>query len=286
MQLDTFDTGLFLREYWQRKPLLIRNPWDQWRNPLEPDELAGLACESDVESRLIVRTGKTWALEHGPIAEARFGELGDRLWTLLVQAVDHHVPEVAALIAPFRFIPDWRIVGVSIAPDDGPADAQRRRALDLAYAAFLDGARTAEPPRLDLLTGDAAATARIARTVGFAYERGTAREAGRTTSSYAHPATVIVVTPDGRVARYFNGLDIDASQLRSALKQASGGGIGGLSDRIAVFCSHFDPLVGRYSSLVMDAMRVAHRKDGREIVVECLCKRDMAALLEPRRCRR
>lgn len=152
---------------------------------------------------------------------------------------------------------DWRIVGVSIAPDDGPADAQRRRALDLAYAAFLDGARTAEPPRLDLLTGDAAATARIARTVGFAYERGTAREAGRTTSSYAHPATVIVVTPDGRVARYFNGLDIDASQLRSALKQASGGGIGGLSDRIAVFCSHFDPLVGRYSSLVMDAMRVA-----------------------------
>lgn len=150
---------------------------------------------------------------------------------------------------------DWRIVGISIAPDDGPADAQRRRALDLAYAAFLDGAKSSEPPRLDLLTGDAAATARIARTVGFAYQRGAAREDGRTTSSYAHPATVIVVTPDGRVTRYFNGLDIDASQLRSALARAAGGGIGSLSDRIAVFCSHFDPTVGRYSGSVMEAMR-------------------------------
>ncbi len=121
MQLDTFDTDLFLREYWQRRPLLIRNPWDRWRNPLEPDELAGLACESDVESRLIVRTGDNWTLEHGPLAEARFGELGDRLWTLLVQAVDHHVPDVAALIEPFRFIPDWRIddVMVSYAADEG-----------------------------------------------------------------------------------------------------------------------------------------------------------------------
>lgn len=121
MHLERFDPAAFLRDHWQRGPVLIRNPWASWRNPLDPDELAGLACESDVESRLIVQTGGTWSVEHGPIPEARFGQLGESLWTLLVQAVDHRVPEVAALIEPFRFIPNWRIddVMVSYAADQG-----------------------------------------------------------------------------------------------------------------------------------------------------------------------
>ena len=53
MQLDKFDFDRFLSESWQKQPLLIRNPWTSWRNPLEPDELAGLACEREVESRLV-----------------------------------------------------------------------------------------------------------------------------------------------------------------------------------------------------------------------------------------
>ena len=121
MTLINFDIDIFLRDYWQKQPLLIRNPWPAWRNPLEPDELAGLACEDDVESRLIVQARTTWKVEHGPVAEARFGRLGKAPWTLLVQAVDHHVPEVAALVAPFRFVPNWRIddVMVSYASDGG-----------------------------------------------------------------------------------------------------------------------------------------------------------------------
>ena len=116
-----FDVTAFLRDYWQQKPLLIRNPWTSWANPLEPDELAGLACEPEVESRLVIGAQGSWAVEHGPLAEARFARLGQEPSTLLVQAVDHHVPEVAALIAPFRFIPDWRIddVMVSYATDGG-----------------------------------------------------------------------------------------------------------------------------------------------------------------------
>jgi 50S ribosomal protein L16 3-hydroxylase len=121
MQFNNFDTSLFLRDYWQKRPLLIRNPWQSWRNPLSPDELAGLACEDHVESRLITQLSDDWNAEHGPLPETRFGELGKSPWTLLVQAVDHHVPEVAALIEPFRFIPNWRIddVMVSYASDGG-----------------------------------------------------------------------------------------------------------------------------------------------------------------------
>ncbi len=121
MQFTIFDTEAFLRDHWQKKPLLIRNPWMEWINPLEPDDLAGLACADEVESRLITQTRETWEAEHGPIPENRFGQLGKLPWTLLVQAVDHHVPEVAALIDPFRFVPNWRIddVMVSYASDGG-----------------------------------------------------------------------------------------------------------------------------------------------------------------------
>jgi ribosomal protein L16 Arg81 hydroxylase len=55
MDFDTFDRDVFLRDFWQQRPLLIRNPWNDWTNPLDPDELAGLACDDDIESRLITQ---------------------------------------------------------------------------------------------------------------------------------------------------------------------------------------------------------------------------------------
>ncbi|WP_336987226.1 cupin domain-containing protein [Altererythrobacter aquiaggeris] len=119
--LANFDTDRFLREYWQKKPLLIRQAFPAWDNPLAPDELAGLACEDTAESRLITQNGDGWKLEHGAFTEDRLQRLDRQGWTLLVQAVDHFVPEVAALLEQFRFIPNWRIddVMVSLAPDGG-----------------------------------------------------------------------------------------------------------------------------------------------------------------------
>lgn len=120
-RLTGFDRREFLAEYWQKKPLLIRNAWDHWHNPLDPDELAGLACESMVEARLVTHSGDGWHAENGSFTPSRFGHLDRRQWTLLVQAVDHYVPEVAALLDHFRFIPNWRIddVMVSLAADAG-----------------------------------------------------------------------------------------------------------------------------------------------------------------------
>ncbi len=114
MKLARFDIDTFLRDYWQQRPLLIRNPWGAWRNPLSPDELAGLACEEGVESRLVSQSRTALGAEHGPFPEARLAGLGKESWTLLVQAVDHYVPQVAALIAPFRFVPNWRIDDVMV----------------------------------------------------------------------------------------------------------------------------------------------------------------------------
>lgn len=113
----------FLREYWQKKPLLIRNAFPDFTPCISADELAGLACEEDVESRLIENDTATghWALWQGPFEPERFAELGDHPWTLLVQAVDHWVPDVQPLMQAFDFIPAWRRddLMISYASDGG-----------------------------------------------------------------------------------------------------------------------------------------------------------------------
>ncbi len=152
---------------------------------------------------------------------------------------------------------DWRIVGVSIDPADAPADARRRRELDLAYAAFIEGAHpAADELHLDLRVAGANESARLARSVGYAFQPlPPARPGGA--AQFAHPATVVVATPEGRVSRYFNGMRFDGAELRGALVEAAGGRIGSVGDRLALLCAHFDPVIGRYSDAVMNAARLA-----------------------------
>ncbi|MEK1907665.1 MAG: cupin domain-containing protein [Pseudomonas sp.] len=105
----------FLRDYWQKKPLLIRQAIPNFESPISPDELAGLALEEEVESRLVIEHGeRPWELRRGPFAEDAFGQLPERDWTLLVQAVDQFVPDVAELLKHFNFLPSWRIDDVMV----------------------------------------------------------------------------------------------------------------------------------------------------------------------------
>ena len=106
MPLETF-----LSEYWQKKPLLIRNALPNISSPVNADTLAGLACEEGVESRIIIQreAAKVWELKHGPFDKEIFSTLPTSHWTLLVQAVDHWVPAAAKLLDQFTFIPRWRI---------------------------------------------------------------------------------------------------------------------------------------------------------------------------------
>jgi len=115
--------GEFLDTYWQDRPLMIREALPDFRSPLSPEEVAGLACEEGVESRLILERGGTepWELRHGPFEESEFLSLPETHWTVLVQAVDRLIPEVGALLDRFRFLPDWRLddIMVSYAPAHG-----------------------------------------------------------------------------------------------------------------------------------------------------------------------
>ncbi|MDH5700148.1 MAG: cupin domain-containing protein, partial [Nitrospirota bacterium] len=111
LPLGDLSLEMFLGEYWQKKPLLIRQALPGIKPPIAPDELAGLACEEEVESRLIIQdpVSEQWELTHGPFADAAFSALPTTHWTLLVQAVDHWVPAAAEFLSRFYFIPSWRI---------------------------------------------------------------------------------------------------------------------------------------------------------------------------------
>ena len=114
------DIPLFLKEYWQQKPVVIRNAFEFpfW---IEANELAGLACEEEVESRIIMQKGEQWHVESGPFAEDKFSQLPETDWTLLVQAVDHWLPDIQQMLESFSFLPRWRLddVMVSYAPVGG-----------------------------------------------------------------------------------------------------------------------------------------------------------------------
>src|SRR6185503_12031968 len=91
--LGSLSPQQFLAQHWQKRPLLIRGALPGFQSGLSADELAGLACEDDIESRLVQgKVGERWQLEHGPFAPERLERLPERDWTLLVQDVDKWVP--------------------------------------------------------------------------------------------------------------------------------------------------------------------------------------------------
>ncbi|MBA3696313.1 MAG: cupin domain-containing protein [Methylotenera sp.] len=111
----------FLVEYWQKKPLLIKNAIAGFTGFLSPEELAGLACEEEVQSRIVQHKHGKWSLKNGPFDEQEFSKLPKKNWTLLVQSVNHYLPEASELLQQFDFIPHARLddLMVSYAPDGG-----------------------------------------------------------------------------------------------------------------------------------------------------------------------
>lgn len=106
----------FLRDYWHKRPLLIRNAFPGFETPVQPEDLAGLACEEGVLARMISldRATGAWDVRTGPFQEEDFPGLPDHDWTLLVQDVDKWDADVRALLEQFRFLPRWRVDDIMI----------------------------------------------------------------------------------------------------------------------------------------------------------------------------
>ncbi|PXX07979.1 50S ribosomal protein L16 3-hydroxylase [Nitrosomonas ureae] len=111
----------FLRDYWQKRPLLIRNALPGFNGLLTRDELIKHACTEDAQSRLVIHKKGKWHLQHGPLNEYDFTKLPKKQWTLLVQEVNHFLPSARDLLKKFCFIPHARLddLMVSYAPKCG-----------------------------------------------------------------------------------------------------------------------------------------------------------------------
>ncbi len=123
--LNHLTPAQFLAEYWQKKPLLIRQAIPNFAGLMTPNELAGLACEDDVQARIIKHKKDKWSVQNSPFEDADFAKLPKKDWTLLVQSVNHYLPEAADLLTQFNFIPHARLddLMVSYAPDGGGVGA-------------------------------------------------------------------------------------------------------------------------------------------------------------------
>lgn len=118
--LGGLSSSQFLREYWQKQPLLIRNAIHNFQGFLNKNQLISLACRDEIQSRLVSYYQNQWTLETGPFEKRVFKKLTEP-WALLVQGVNYFLPEAEALLKTFNFIPHARLddLMVSIAPNGG-----------------------------------------------------------------------------------------------------------------------------------------------------------------------
>ncbi|MDC2888138.1 cupin domain-containing protein [Psychrosphaera algicola] len=95
-----------------KKPILLKNALPNFPSPIAPDEVAGLAMESFIDSRVITNSDNNWKVAQGPFED--FSQFGERCWSLLVQGVDNWFDSVDELKSMVNFIPKWRIDDVMI----------------------------------------------------------------------------------------------------------------------------------------------------------------------------
>ncbi|HEY7369969.1 MAG TPA: SCO family protein [Thermoanaerobaculia bacterium] len=141
---------------------------------------------------------------------------------------------------------DFDVVAVSFDPSEKPTDAAAKKSAYLTRYG-----RPGADPGWHFLTGQAAEISKLARAVGFRYRYDAER------GQFAHASGIFIATPDGRLSRYFFGIDYAPRDLRLALVEASSGTIGNPADKLLLYCFHYDPKTGKYGAAVINIVRLA-----------------------------
>lgn len=140
---------------------------------------------------------------------------------------------------------DYNIVAVSFDPRETPEMAAAKKDFYVK-----DYKRAGAERGFHFLTGEEASSQVLADAVGFHYAYDSL------SNQYAHPSAIMILTPEGRVARYFYGIDYPARDLRFGLEDASGGKISSPVDAVLLYCYHYDPSNGKYGFVIMNALRI------------------------------
>jgi protein SCO1/2 len=149
-------------------------------------------------------------------------------------------------VLKFNIGDEFEVVTVSFNPKETPAMAAAKKSTYLAKYGRPAGARG-----WHFLTGEQPAIDAVASSVGFRYVF------DRASQQYVHASALMVITPQGRVSKYFYGIDYPPKDIRLGLIEASGGKIGSPVDEVLLYCFHYDPHSGKYSMVVMNVLRLA-----------------------------
>lgn len=151
----------------------------------------------------------------------------------------------ALKVMPFAAGQDFDVVLVSFDPRDTPAIAAEKKRAHLKY-----WSTEREAAAWHLLTGDEASIRRVTSAAGFTYQW------DEPTGQFAHVSGILVVTPEGRLSRYFYGVEYSPKELRLALVESGEGRIGSVIDELLLYCFHYNPESGRYGLVVMNLVRL------------------------------
>jgi protein SCO1 len=152
-------------------------------------------------------------------------------------------------VLPFQIGKEFDVVTVSFDPRETSALAAAKKNVYVNYlpARMQSGANEG----WHFLTGDQASIAQLTDAVGFRYHYDEA------TKQFAHASGIMLTTPEGKLSRYFYGIEYPARDLRLGLIESSQNKIGSPVDQLLLYCYHYDPATGRYGAAVMKIMRIA-----------------------------
>lgn len=141
---------------------------------------------------------------------------------------------------------EYDVVAVSFDPHETPEMAMAKKA---SYVKEYN--RPHSEDGFHFLTAPEASSRSLADSVGFRYEYDAA------TNQYAHGSAIMILTPEGKVARYFYGIEYPERDMRLGLVEASEGRISSPVDAVLLYCYHYDPANGKYGLVIMNALRIA-----------------------------
>src|ERR1044072_1934765 len=152
-------------------------------------------------------------------------------------------------VLPFQIGSEFDVVTVSFDPRETSALAAAKKKVYINY--LPEKMRAGASNGWHFLTGDPASIAQLTDAVGFRYRYDEA------TRQFAHASAIMLTTPQGKLSRYFYGIDYPARDLRLGLIESSANKIGSPVDQLLLYCYHYDPATGKYGAAVMKVMRIA-----------------------------
>jgi protein SCO1 len=152
-------------------------------------------------------------------------------------------------VLPFQISKEFDVVTISFDPRETAALAAAKKKVYVGY--LPEKMQAGASDGWHFLTGDAESIKQITDAVGFRYHY------DESTKQFAHASGIMVTTPQGKLSRYFYGIDYPARDLRLGLIESAQNKIGSPVDQLLLYCYHYDPATGKYGAVVMNIMRVA-----------------------------